>query len=72
MCIEDKIKQTLLERYPNADDVELDDPNEGVLWVRVTFFSDDDINYIVIPYLDECLDFFKFEFSKERGTNNGM
>lgn len=72
MQAEEEIKRILLEeRWATADSVEIvgkleHKGCETMYWARVIFFEDYDINYIVVEYGDEYLDFFEFSFSKER------
>jgi hypothetical protein len=66
--IEEEIKSRMFERWQDAQDIEIvqcisSTENEDVYFVRVIFFSNYDINYIVLTYGTEFLDFFKFEFS---------
>jgi hypothetical protein len=68
----DEIAKQLLKKHPYADDVEvvligvnnLYFSGGDILLATVNFYEDEPIHYVVLPYSNECLDYFKFEFSE--------
>jgi hypothetical protein len=66
--IEEEIRSRMFERFDAADEIEIvqcvtSTEKEDIYFVRIIFESGYDINYIVLTYADEFLDFFRFEFS---------